>query len=343
MTYDLRAVDLEVIFRREFELCNVQPGESVVVLAEPSSRADYVAASFGALKSLEANVIQATVPGGSPVPLPSVHTGSGAGLNAVNANPLAQNLLFGADMVVDLTNEGFIHTPLRGRILNAGTRMLFVADAPEVLARNLGQKEDKDIAKTAVEILKRGKELLVVSDAGTELRASLDDGHPGYQCGFVDEPGRWDHWPSHMVVAWPKTSYGKIVLAPGDVLLPFKSYVQEPVTLTIAAGRIAEIKGGADARLLEMFLEDADDEEAYFLSHMGWGLMQTADWFALSMYDKESNMGMDARAKAGNFLFSTGPHPFMGRSTFNHFDIPMRGCTISVDGHYVVKQGVLVS
>jgi 2,5-dihydroxypyridine 5,6-dioxygenase len=339
---DLTAADLTDLFRRELQLCAVKPGESLVVLAEPSSRPEYVAAAFGAAKSLGAHVIQATVPGGSPVPLPSVRTGSGAGLLSVDANPLAQQLMFEADIVVDLTNEGFIHTTLLKQILQHGTRVIFVADAPEVLARNIGQPEDKLRAKEAVELLRGGRELVVTSAAGTDLVASLENGHPGYQCGFADDPGRWDHWPSLMVVSWPLTSRGTIVLAPGDVLLPFKTYVQEPVTLSITDGRIADIKGGADARLLEMFLEDADDEEAYYLSHMGWGLMKTADWFSLSMYDKESNMGMDARAMAGNFLFSTGPHPFMGRDTYNHLDIPLRGCTIRVDDKVVVEEGRLL-
>lgn len=339
---DLAAIDLVDLFRRELELCAVQPGESVVVLAEPGSRQDYVSAAFGAAKSLGANVLQATVPGGSPVPLPSSKTGSGAGLVSVESNPLAQALLKGADMVVDLTMEGFIHSKLLSDILAAETRVLFVADPPEVLARNLGEAGDKQRALDGAGLLREGKELIVTSQAGTNLVASLQDAHPGYQCGFTDDPGRWDHWPSTMVLAWPQTSEGTIVLAPGDVLLPFKTYVQEPVALSIKAGRIDDIKGGADARTLEMFLEDADDEEAYFLSHMGWGLMASADWFSLSLYDKENIMGMDARGMAGNFLFSTGPHPFMGRHTYNHLDIPMRGCTIAVDETIVVACGRLL-
>lgn len=339
---DLRAVDLVDLFRRELELCKVTAGEHLVILAEPTSRSDYVAAAFGAARLLKAHVIQATVPSGSPTDLPSSRTGSGAGLKSVEEDTLARDLLKGADIVVDLTMEGFIHTPLIGDMLAAGTRVIFAADPPEVLERNLPRAEDKDRVLAAADLLRTGKELRVTSPAGTELVADLEDANPGFQCGFADEPGRWDHWPSTMVLCWPRTSHGTIVLQPGDVLLPFKSYLQSQVTLQIENGYIESVTGGAEADFLQRFFDDSDDPEARFLSHMGWGLMPSADWFALSMYDRENLMGMDARAHAGNFLFSTGPHPFMGRTTPYHLDIPMRGCNVFIDEYQVVKHGHLV-
>jgi 2,5-dihydroxypyridine 5,6-dioxygenase len=340
---NLAAMDLVELFRRELELCKVEAGEKLVVLAEPASRSEYVEAAFAAGLALGAHVIQAVLPGGSPVPLPSSRTGSGAGLTALDDNPLALQLLQGADMVLDLTNEGFIHTTSLGEILRAGTRMLFVADPPEVLARNLPEAGDKLRVQRGADLLRAGRQLHVTSPSGTDLVADLTDAHPGFQCGIADDPGRWDHWPSTMVLAWPKTSTGRIVIGPGDILLPFKTYVRDEVTLTVEDGRIADIAGaGGDARLLEMFFADAGDDEARFLSHMGWGLMKNADWFSMALYDRESLMGMDARGLAGNFLFSTGPHPFMDRHTHNHLDIPLRGCTVAIDGRAVVESGVLV-
>ncbi|TYL51766.1 hypothetical protein FXB39_08325 [Nocardioides sp. BGMRC 2183] len=336
------AADLVELFRQELELCKVTQGEELVILSEPSSRSEYVEAAFAAGQQLGARVLQATLPGGSPVPLPSSRTGSGAGLTSLDDSPLALSLLQGADMVLDLTNEGFIHTESLGKILGAGTRMLFVADPPEVLARNLPTPEDKALVKAGAALLKSGGELRVTSKSGTELVADLVDSHPGFQCGIADDPGRWDHWPSTMVLAWPKTSQGRIVIASGDILLPFKTYVRDEIVLTIEGGRIMDVSGGGDARLLQIFFDDADDEEARFLSHMGWGLMTRADWFAMALYDRESLMGMDARGLAGNFLFSTGPHPFMDRHTYNHLDIPMRGCTVEVDGRAVVDAGRLI-
>ncbi|HEV7625332.1 MAG TPA: hypothetical protein VGO89_02430, partial [Streptomyces sp.] len=339
--FDLSSVDLLGAFTRELELCKLKEDEHVVVLAEPGSRGDYVAAAFGAAKSLGAHVIAATVPGGNASPSDSTRTGSGPGLTSVLNDSTAQDLLKSADLVVDLTQEGFIHAPLQQEILKAGTRIIFVCDAPDVLIRNLPQESDKERVLQAAGLLKRSETMRVTSDAGTDLTVQLKGAHPEFQVGFADDPGRWDHWPSTMVLCWPEFSDGQLVLAEGDILLPFKEYVRDPVTLHIADGHIEKISGGAEAKLLESFFEDANDQWARSLSHMGWGLMKSADWFATALYGKGELMGMDARAFAGNFLWSTGPHPVLGRESYAHVDIAMRGCTVSVDGTDTVVDGRL--
>lgn len=339
---DTRAVDLVDLFVREFELCKMRAGENVVVLAEPHSRSEYVEAAFGASRVIGARCAIVTVPGGSPVRLPSVRTGTGYGLASVEQNAPVKDLLKATDMVVDLTLEGFIHTPVVKEVLSSGTRMLFVSDPPEVLARNLPSEDDKTRVLAAMNKLSSASTMRVRSEAGTDLTADLRDSHPGFQCGFADDVGRWDHWPSTMVLCWPKTSNGTIVLQPGDVILPFKEYVRDNIALTIVDGRIDGVRGGADARQLERFIDDSDDENARYLSHMGWGMMPSADWFSLLLYSKESLMGMDARAYPGDFLFSTGPHPFMNRATPYHLDIPMRDCSIFLDGEPVVEGGILL-
>ncbi|GAA2618183.1 hypothetical protein [Streptomyces axinellae] len=339
--FDLSSVDLLDAFTRELRLCKVSDGEHVVVLSEPNSRGDYVAAAFGAAKSLGARVISATVPGGSPAPMPSTHTGAGPGLASVLEDTAAQDLLKSADLVVDLTQEGFIHAPVQQEILRAGTRIIFVCDAPDVLIRNLPKESDKQLVLRETELLKSSQVMRVTSAAGTDLTVQLAGSKPEFQTGFADDPGRWDHWPSTMVLCWPEISDGRIVLAEGDILLPFKEYVHTPVTLHIAGGHIEKVEGGAEARMLETFFEDADDQWGRFLSHMGWGLMRSADWFATAMYGKGDLMGMDARAFAGNFLWSTGPHPVLGRESYAHLDIAMRGCTVAVDSTEVVVDGEL--
>ncbi len=52
--------------------------------------------------------------------------------------------------------------------------------------------------------------------------------------------------------------------------------------------------------------------------------------------------GTEARAFAGNFLYSTGANEIAGRFTAGHFDLPMRHCTVSLDGVAVIEHGVLI-
>ncbi|MFD0854827.1 2,5-dihydroxypyridine 5,6-dioxygenase, partial [Actinomadura adrarensis] len=279
---------------------------------------------------------------GDPTPVPSTHTGAGPGLVSVLEDEVAQNLLKNADLVVGLTREGFIHAPLQQTILATGTRIIFVCDAPEVLIRNMPTPEDKAEVEAAVALVRSSKTMRVTSQAGTDLTVDLDNVHPGFQTGFADDAGRWDHWPSKMVLFWPEFTNGQIVLAPGDILLPFKEFIRSEVVLAVSGGHIERVDGGADARILEQYMLDSQDKWARYTSHMGWGMMRTGDWFATEMYSKHEIMGMDARAYAGNFLWSTGPHPFLNRDSYAHLDIAMRGCSITIDDKPVVIDGNLV-
>jgi 2,5-dihydroxypyridine 5,6-dioxygenase len=59
------------------------------------------------------------------------------------------------------------------------------------------------------------------------------------------------------------------------------------------------------------------------------------------MYDKADTNGTELRAFAGNFLYSTGANEVAGRFAVGHFDLPMRHCTVTLDGDPVVTDGHL--
>jgi len=63
---------------------------------------------------------------------------------------------------------------------------------------------------------------------------------------------------------------------------------------------------------------------------------------AMTFYDKRDCNGTELRAFAGNFLYSTGANEVAGRHTLGHFDLPMRNCSIALDGQFVVQEGELV-
>jgi 2,5-dihydroxypyridine 5,6-dioxygenase len=74
---------------------------------------------------------------------------------------------------------------------------------------------------------------------------------------------------------------------------------------------------------------------------VGWGTNRRARWDALAMYDRRDVNGTEQRACAGNFLYSTGANEVAGRHSLGHFDLPLRRCTVAVDGKTVVREGVL--
>jgi 2,5-dihydroxypyridine 5,6-dioxygenase len=53
---------------------------------------------------------------------------------------------------------------------------------------------------------------------------------------------------------------------------------------------------------------------------------------------------MEARSFYGNFMFSTGPNSEGGgsRHTACHLDVPMRHCTLELDGERIVEDEKLI-
>jgi 2,5-dihydroxypyridine 5,6-dioxygenase len=266
------------------------------------------------------------------------------GTTPLTGNRAAIAALKASDLVLDLMT--LLFSPEQHDILAGGTKILLAVEPPEVLLRMVPSEEDYRRVNAGAALLRGRKQMRVTSAAGTDLRCALGEYPVTMEYGFVDRPGRWDHWPSGFAFTWPNEgqSQGRIVLAKGDILLPQKSYVGEPITLEVRDGFVRSIEGGVEAEMLTEYIESFDDPEAYALSHIGWGLQKRAYWSTLGLYDREGTLGMDARAVSGNFLFSLGPNNEAGgsRTTACHIDIPMRRCNVFVDDLQVVRDGRVV-
>jgi 2,5-dihydroxypyridine 5,6-dioxygenase len=249
-------------------------------------------------------------------------------------------------LVVDCTVEGLQHAVELPEILKGGARVLVISNEhPEILERTLARAEDEAPVREAMRRLRAAKAMHVRSAAGTDLAIDLNGARVGGVWGFTAKPGTLTHWPAGLVLAFPAAGSvcGTLVLAPGDVNLTFKRYLADMVTLRIEDDHVVAIEGsGLDAELMRGYFSAWDDRSAYAVSHVGWGLNRRARWDAMTFYDKADFNGTELRAFAGNFLYSTGANEVAGRHTLGHFDLPLRGCTVTLDGVAVVRDGVLV-
>jgi 2,5-dihydroxypyridine 5,6-dioxygenase len=190
------------------------------------------------------------------------------GTTPLTGNRPAMEMCKASDIVLDLML--LLFSPEQAEILESGTKILLAVEPPEIwrawcrprrTARREGRgRADRTLAHHARHLRRRDR---------PHLPARPVSGRPEY--GFVDEPGRWDHWPSGFVLTWPNEGAvnGTIVID-GDILLPQKSYAADPVKLTVRDGYVTAIEGGLDADLLRDYMEAFDDPEGYAISHIGW-------------------------------------------------------------------------
>ena len=331
-------------FADVFGRCGVRAGDAIAILSETQSRAVNVELAELALLRLGCRPFHLVVP--SPrlsAPAPVRSTGASDALQrlAPVVSAAAQSVL-----VVDLTVEGLLHSVELPEILKGGARVLMVSNEhPEILERCMPDPALEPKVREGMRMLKAAKRMRVTSPAGTDLDVALEGARVGGVWGYTAKPGTVAHWPGGLCLAFPaaKSVNGTLVLAPGDVNLTFKRYLQAPVTLRIDNDYVREIQGdGTDADMMREYFATWGDAEAYAVSHVGWGMNPGARWDAMTFYDRRDFNGTELRAFAGNFLYSTGANEVAGRHTLGHFDLPVRGCTVRLDGTVVVDEGRLM-
>src|SRR3954469_3963493 len=226
---------------RELGLCAVKPGETLVVLSQGDGRADYVDAFLTAGQRFGARAMNLRLPYSSSATSGEFGVWT-AGKTPLSGNRPAVEILKSADMVVETLF--LLFSDELTEIQSAGTRILTCIEPVDLLARMFPTEELKQRTDAAVEALAGASALRFANRAGTDVTYRI--GYPvKAQYGYVDRPGQWDHWPSGGMVLTCGADDGidgTVVVDRGDILLPFKQYVVEPIEFVIEAGRITEIR-----------------------------------------------------------------------------------------------------
>ena len=331
-------------FHAVLSRCGLQLGDTVAILAESQTRDELPELARLAAARMGCKAFQVTVPTLFEPGPPVRSTGASTALQQI-APVIAA--LAGSTLVVDCTVEGLMHAPELPAILQGGARVIYVSNEhPEALARLVPGEGLEPLVKTHVKRLRGARAMRVTSAAGTELSISMAGATCGGNWGYTTKPGTMTHWPGGLALAFPAAGCvnGTLVLAEGDVNLTFKRYIERPITLRIEDDYITRIEGGGvDADLMRSYIAAWGDREAYAVSHVGYGLNDAARWDSMALYDKRDFNGTELRAFAGNFLYSTGANEVAKRFTRGHFDLPVRNCTIELDGTPVVAGGKVVA
>jgi 2,5-dihydroxypyridine 5,6-dioxygenase len=340
-----RSAQLVPLFQRMLKLCKLKKEESIVIVSDPDSNQEYAAAMFAAARSFESDVISLVLPSPPAEQANFIRTGNISSTIVANSR-LALDYLKMADFVIDITSVGLLHTKEQVAVLESGTRMLMVHDPVEALERMFPTEEDRELVKRHAARLRETKTIRLESDNGTDAWFDKTDAPVIEQWGFTDEPGRWDHWPGAFQYTSPTEGVGEgvIVVEPGDIWYPPKTYLTSPVKITFEKGFATKIEGGVDARNILDYIEAWDDPEGFAMSHLGWGTHKRGLWNSIMFQDPLDIIGQDGRTAWGNVLFALGSNVTFGgtRTTGCHQDFAMRGCRLYCDEELIADSGRVI-
>jgi 2,5-dihydroxypyridine 5,6-dioxygenase len=328
--------------------CALQRGEVAAIVCESQSRPELVEAMRHACARLQAQAFVITLPTVAALNTPIIRS-TGASTAIAGITAVVQALSASA-LVIDCTVEGLMHAPELPTILKGHNgsqpRVIYVSNEhPEALCRLLPGDALEQSVKAHSKRMRSAKQMHVTSAAGTDLKISLEGAPGGGNWGYTSKPGTMTHFPGGLVLAFPRAGSvnGQLVLGAGDVNLAFKRFIEQPIVLTIDHDYITQIEGkGVDAQLMREYMAAWGDREAYAVSHVGYGLNPKARFDSMAMFDKRDFNGTELRCAAGSFLYSTGANETAGRYTLGHFDLPMKHCTIALDGLVIVEAGVVL-
>lgn len=336
----LVSAELVGLFRRQWEMCNLQAGEVLVLLSDAYTDRARVQAAFAAAEAIGADAFEV----GMPRPLDRQVVNHAAPGSA----PGLMSALKSADLLCTFTPPNL--SPWLTECLKAGCRVLSVTNHVSQLRRLQSPPGLKEAVQHAIHRYGQARTVRVCTEEGTDF--TFTRGDPAWSelrgyYGFAEERGRFDQWGMGMVRDFPDegSANGIVVIKPGDVwILPYGRLVQGEIRLDVRDGHIRDVKGGMDAKAFSDWLESnkrsSDDLDPYAVSHEGFGLHPNARWDDVLHHETRMEyLMMSMRSFAGNFLFSTGPGPH--RRTKGHIDMTLCDCTVYLDDQMIIKRGKL--
>src|SRR5882757_4543069 len=230
--------DYEMIaaWKQVLTLSKLQAGQTVTILTSAGTHPQTLSTALIATQSMGAIVNRLDLPPVNGEKALSRDPLAYLGTTPLTGNPAAIAALKASDLVLDLMT--LLFSPEQLDILKSGTRILLAVEPPEVLTRLVPSLADRERVLAAQARINRAREMHIVSAAGTDFHCPIGEFEAIAEYGFVDEPGRWDHWPSGFALTFPDEgrAFGRIVIDRGDILLPQKSYVQDRIELTVENG-----------------------------------------------------------------------------------------------------------
>jgi 2,5-dihydroxypyridine 5,6-dioxygenase len=328
-----RSAEILALGAEILRLCRVKPEEKLAIYIDTGRESDLGQLIFGAAVAHGCDPYLVLAPLRTKfAPLP----------------PGAVAALKAADVVFDLAKSAWLYTPATNEILAAGTRMLQFRASDSRFFDVSPREKIMPKAKAAVRFFKEATQLRITSALGTDLTVDYSGRPPHGQDGVVEEPGEWDSLGTAFANVCPNETSGEgvVVLNGPNYLAGGPSFItQEPITLTIRAGRITKVDGGAEARLFADYLSGQGNAASHVIAHMGFGFdprcgppPKPIGEFADAGSWEPINGGVIVA-----FGANKGPRPWGGANAApTHIDCVLLGANLFLGNTQIIREGTFV-
>lgn len=201
----------------------------------------------------------------------------------------------------------------------------------------------RDEANILAEILDRGREVHITSDAGTDLWISIEGRKALKDDGDFRKPGRGGNIPAGEVFISPAVGRSEgIIVFDGTIGLGGESIIPNvPVKVKVKDGFVVSIEGEIEAGRLEEAIKSAERRAL----EMGKEELARNSWHL-----GELGIGLNPRAKMSGKLLEDEKlrntvHIAIGANydndapALNHFDCLIMNPTVEVDGERIMERG----
>jgi len=307
------------------QCASIKPGETVLVVTDylKVGIAEMIAA---AARELDAEVILAVI---SPTPI-----------DGAEPPRAVAEAMKAVDCVMMPVTKSLAHTDAtRAAIQEAGARVISMTAFVEEQLMSGGLfadfRKEKPVCDRIAQLLSEAKTVHLTTQAGMDLRFSVE-GRPGNShCCIVDSAG-FTAVPNIEANISPVegTTQGVIVC---DGSIPYYDIgvIEEPITFKVKDGFVCEITGGQQARFIRRLLAAQNDRFVYNIAQFAVGLNPMCTELTGVMLNDEGVLG--------TIHIGIGTSSNLGGATkaATHFDVIIRNATVAFDEKIIIKNGEL--
>ena len=306
------------------QCAGVKPGENVVIACDTNK-----------LRLAEALAAAAYAAGGMPTVVFFPPTGAhGAQVpKAVVGASACSDVLFMP------TSWSMTHTDARIEAIKNGSRVCTMCEVTEdclCAGGILGDFEENDrVGRKIGEVMAAGKTIRMTSVGGTDLTGETTGRPVQYETGLFREPGQFAALPNSELNISPIEGSTEGVIV-GDVrLMGYGIISEEPVTIEVKSGEVANVSGGKAADYLRETLMAFNDRSAYNLAEFAVGLNPASRTYATNLEDL---------GKLGFGHHGIGSNYAIGGSVAApcHIDIIYAEASLYIDGELILDKGKLM-